>query len=92
MASRSDWSRWRILRGLIESEIEDKMWGVYAPDESPNEITMAISPELDVVHVLLDPSSFEVMDFVQQHEGWHIESATSCEDAVDKADLYFDLR
>lgn len=92
MAKLRDATRWRALRDLISEEIESAMYGCYEPDEVPNEISLAISPELDEVHCLVDPSSMEVMDFIEQHEGWHIEGATTIEDAIDKADLYFDLR
>ena len=92
MAKQTDWARCQALRHLISEEIESAMYGCYEPDEVPNEITMAISPELDEVHCIVDLSSVEVMDFIEQQDGWHIESATTIEDAVDKADLYFDLR
>lgn len=68
------------------------MYGCYEPDEVPNEISLAISPDLENVDCIVDPSSFELQDFIRQHEGWNIESATTIEDAIDKADLYFDLR
>lgn len=92
MAKLKDATMWRALRDLISEEIESAMYGCYEPDEVPNEISLAISPELDEVHCLVDPSSMEVMDFIEQHEGWHIEGATTIDDAIDKADLYFDLR
>lgn len=92
MAKQTEWARCKALCNLISEEIESAMYGCYEPDEVPNEISLAISPELDEVHCLVDPSSMEVMDFIEQHEGWHIEGATTIEDAIDKADLYFDLR
>lgn len=77
------------LKTCIEDVIEVAVYGVYEPDEAPNEYYLAISEDLDEVHCIVDPSSFEVQDFIRQHEGWHIENATTYEDAVGKAKLYF---
>ena len=92
MAKADNWSAWRILRGLIMEEIESAMYGCYEPDEDPNEIVLAINPALDEVDCIVDPSSTEVLDFIAQHDGWHIESETNYEDAIEVADKYFDLR
>ena len=92
MASRTEWTHYELLKSAIEDAISNAMWGCYEPDEDPNEIVLAISEDLENVHCLVDPSSFEVQDFIRQHEGWHIENATNYEDAIGKADLYFDLR
>lgn len=89
MASRTEWAQ---LKSAIGDAISNAMWGNYEPDETPNEIVLAISEDLDEVHCLVDPSSYEKQDFIREHEGWHIESATDYESAVDKAELYFDLR
>ena len=92
MAGSKEWNRYHELRSAISEAIENAMYGCYEPDEVPNEISLAISPDLENVDCLVDPSSFELQDFIRHHDGWNIESATTIEDAIDKADLYFDLR
>lgn len=91
MAKISEWARCEALRKLIARAIEDA-WN--DEDDNPEEYLIAISPELDEVHVLLDAETEDEWKFLHEleHEGWHIESATDYESAVDKADLYFDLR
>lgn len=89
MASNTEWARCEALRKLITRAIEDA-WN--DEDDNPEDYLIAISPELDEVHVLLDAETEDEWKFLREHEGWHIESATDYESAVDKADLYFDLR
>lgn len=89
MASRTEWAQ---LKSAIGDAISNAMWGCYEPYEDPNEIVLAISEDLDEVHCLVDPSSSEKQDFIREHEGWHIEEATTIEDAIGTADFYFNLR
>lgn len=89
MAKLSEWTRFQNLRDLIVKAIEEA-WD--SDDNNPEEYLMAISPELDEVHVLLDAETEDEWKFMREHKGWHIESATDYESAVDKAKLYFDLR
>ena len=85
----TDWARYNCLRALIAEAIEDA-WD--DDNESPDEYLIAISPDLDEVHVLLDGETEEVWKFLREYDGWHIESATSYDDACEVADMYFDLR
>lgn len=89
MATRTDWARHQMLRDLIASAIEEA-WD--DDNESPDEYLIAISKDLDEVHVLLDGETEEVWEFLREYDGWNIESATSYEDACGVADMYFDLR
>lgn len=89
MATRTDWARYQMLRDLIASAIEEA-WD--DDNESPDEYLIAISKDLDEVHVLLDGETEEVWEFLREYDGWNIESATSYEDACGVADMYFDLR
>ena len=90
MATRTDWARYNCLRALIADAIEEA-WDD-DNDESPDEYLIAISPDLDEVHVLLDGETEDVWEFLREYDGWHIESATSYDDACEVADMYFDLR
>lgn len=87
--TRTDWARYLMLRDLIAESIEDA-WD--DDNESPDEYLIAISPDLDEVHVLLDGETEEVWRFLREYDGWNIESATSYDDAFEVADMYFDLR
>ena len=89
MATRTDWARYQMLRDLIAEAIEEA-WD--DDNESPDEYLIAISKDLDEVHVLLDGETEEVWKFLREYDGWNIESATSYEDACGVADMYFDLR
>ena len=89
MATRTDWARYQMLRDLIASAIEEALDD---DNESPDEYLIAISKDLDEVHVLLDGETEEVWEFLREYDGWNIESATSYEDACGVADMYFDLR
>lgn len=89
MATRTDCARYQMLRDLIASAIEEA-WD--DDNESPDEYLIAISKDLDEVHVLLDGETEEVWEFLREYDGWHIESATSYDDACEVADMYFDLR
>lgn len=89
MATRTDWARYQMLRDLISDAIEEA-WD--DDNESPDEYLIAISKDLDEVHVLLDGETEEVWEFLREYDGWNIESATSYEDACGVADMYFDLR
>ena len=89
MATRTDWARYQMLRDLIAQAIEDA-WD--DENESPDEYLIAISKDLDEVHVLLDGETEEIWKFLREDDGWHIESATSYDDACEVADMYFDLR
>lgn len=89
MATRTDWARYQMLRDLIARAIEDA-WD--DENENPDEYLIAISKDLDEVHVLLDGETEEVWKFLREYDGWHIESATSYDDACEVADMYFDLR
>lgn len=89
MATRTDWARYQMLRDLIASAIEEA-WD--DDNESPDEYLIAISKDLDEVHVLLDGETEEVWQFLREYDGWNIESATSYDDACGVADMYFDLR
>lgn len=86
---RTDWARYQMLRDLIAEAIEEA-WD--DDNESPDEYLIAISKDLDEVHVLLDGETEEVWEFLREYDGWNIESATSYEDACGVADMYFDLR
>lgn len=86
MAQASEWQRYHMLRDLIASAIED------AVSDNDYEwydgaITIAISPDLMEVRAGFAPW-WELGDC----DGWNIETATSLEDAIGIADLYFDLR
>lgn len=85
----TDWARYQMLRDLIAEAIEEA-WD--DDNESPDEYLIAISKDLDEVHVLLDGETEEVWEFLREYDGWNIESATSYEDACGVADMYFDLR
>ncbi len=89
MATRTDWARYQMLRDLIAEAIEEA-WD--DDNESPDEYLIAISKDLDEVHVLLDGETEEVWQFLREYDGWNIESATSYDDACEVADMYFDLR
>ena len=89
MAQLSEWTRFENLRNLIVKAIEE-VWD--SDNENPDSYLMAISPELDEVHVLLDADTEAEWKFLREHEGWNIESATDYESAVDVAQMYFDLR
>lgn len=89
MATRTDWARYQMLRDLVAEAIEDA-WD--DENENPDEYLIAISPDLDEVHVLLDGETEEVWKFLREYDGWHIESATSYDDAREVSDMYFDLR
>lgn len=84
-----DWARYQMLRDLIAEAIEEA-WD--DENENPDEYLIAISKDLDEVHVLLDGETEDVWAFLREYDGWHIESATSYEDACGVADNYFDQR
>lgn len=89
MAKTSTWAKYTALRQTIASAIED-VWD--NDNENPYDYLLAISPDLDEVEALLDGDEVEVWAFLRDHQDWHIESATNYEDAINVADLYFDLR
>ena len=90
MATSKDWAEYKSLVNAIADAIDSACEN--GLDENKGKIVLAISPDLDDVQCILDGSSFEVIEFLSRHNGWHIESATNYEDAVRIADLYFDLR
>lgn len=89
MAKTSTWAKYTALRQTIASAIED-VWD--NDNENPYDYLLAISPDLDEVEALLDGETEDVWRFLRDHQDWNIESATNYEDAINVADLYFDLR
>ena len=91
MARRTEWQDYLALRSLIESAIGEALDNA---DADYFEVyTFAISPDLSEVVCYNDESEDETeMQFIERHKGWNIESAVSFEDALDIANLYFDIR
>lgn len=89
MAKFSEHTRRNALRELIEAAIEDEMTGQL--HEEVTDITLAISPDLTEVYAGIDGCApFEDGD--ESFDDWSIEHADSIGEAIDIADLYFDLR
>lgn len=89
MAQISEHQRWRVLRDLIEKAIEEiEPEGGIIEDA----IEICISPDLSEVYATTMPwwEDERLANIIGSD--WHIETATNYEDALDIADLYFDLR
>ena len=86
MARASEWQRYQLLKGLIETAIEDAI-SDNGCDWDPNGITIAINPALDEVR-----AGFCAWWVLGDVDDWHIEYAKTEEEAYGIADLYFDLR
>lgn len=91
MAHKSEFLMMLGLRALIGSALEeidapkiDKDW--------EQAVTICISPDFDVVYATFenwwdDERLSELID-----KSWHFETAKSYADALDLAELYFDIR
>ena len=91
MARASEWQRYQLLKGLIETAIEDASWNGSDTD-APEEYLLFISQGLDEVVCFIDQSPEQELALIEEYDGWHVETATCYEDAVSVAELYFDLR
>lgn len=87
MATKSEYGRYLDLRDLIRAavEIAAECEGI----ENPNDITLAISPDLQTVFCTFT-GRWEA-DF-EPGQDWHIEHAESLDEVESIAEMYFDLR
>ena len=91
MARASEWRRYQLLKDLIARAIEDASWNGSDMD-APEEYLLFISEGLDEVVCFIDQSPAQELALIEEYDGWHVESATCYEDAVNVAELYFDIR
>ena len=91
MARASEWQRYELLRNLIATAIEDASWNGSDMD-APEEYLLFISEGLDEVVCYIDQAPEQELALIEEYDGWHVETATSYEDAIDVANMYFDLR
>lgn len=89
MAKISEWSRYQLLKDLIEKAIEDAVYGY--KDEVWHYLIF-ISDDLSEVVCFVNQSDAEQAALIEDYLDWHVETATNYEDAVEIAQNYFDLR
>lgn len=82
-----------MLRDVISKAIEE-MWDEedWGDCDAPVEFNILISPTLDRAYATTEPWWDDERMNMALSENWFFESATSYEDALNIADLYFDLR